>query len=186
MPRHIIPEHPATDNAFIAPRPSPLRAYAACKGDAEEETPRHPPKSACLAPPARSGRRVLGAQGRAAKVAGPTAALERVEQLEIPFLWIEKAIMKRLETCLSSIDLVPLRMDTHDAWLRARTAVYDAISAIVELRRTAYQMLGHNEPQAICHMKSEGSGSDAFWFLEVSPSESANPWRYQGVFGRAG
>jgi hypothetical protein len=108
-----------------------------------------------LEPAALKPSRLVG--GAAAPAARPLPStrqlVEQAGQLEIPFLWIEKAIERRLLTCLQVIDQVPLRLDTHPAWLKAREAVLDAHSAIVELRRAAYQMLGLNDTTAICHMK---------------------------------
>ena len=88
----------------------------------------------------------------------------RIGELQIPFAWLEKVVLGRLQTCIDLIDNIPLQLRTHLAWAAARTAVFTAFNDAKELKRMARQMLAPAATQrvAICHVKSQGGELDAF------------------------
>lgn len=166
-----------TDKLLIGSGDAPALAAARLRGlqeGPEVETQRHSPKLAVLpsgrSDPTTPGHGLAdGSDSRSALKPKPKRKTwighrhkgddidARIGELQIPFAWLEKVVLSRLQNCLDLIDKIPLKERTHLAWRDARTFIYSAFSDAEELKRMARQMLAplQSNQVAICHIKSQ-------------------------------
>lgn len=77
------------------------------------------------------------------------AALVEADAEPLPLGWVRKRILPALKTALEIIDAVPLRVDTHLQWMRAKAAIVEAQHDIEFIIQAAVSITSNN----ICHMK---------------------------------